>query len=131
MLTLIFTCKSYPISFTDKFFEYKTQLSLIFFVWLLYFNYLFKAWSVVRLIYFLLSLLTFFFSLFPRKITWFIYLNSDKPFSYDQSLRLETNMSIAYRLKNFVMHWLNSVLPQVSSLYLQFCSFWILVFCFN
>ena len=69
------------------------------FVCLLNFDCLFEDWLLVLLLCISVVFLTLFFRFSNNIVVRFIYLNIIKPYDYDQSLRLEAIMCIAYPLQ--------------------------------
>ena len=68
------------------------------FLLVFYFDCLFEDWSVVCLLYFVLSLLDILFILFPEVIVRLIFWGIVKPHIHDSSERLEIIMNIDYHL---------------------------------
>ena len=95
MLKLIFTCKSYAISITEKLHDCKVQLNSFFLVF--YFDCLFEDWSVVCLLYFVLSLLDTLFNLFPEIIVRFIFWGI-------------VNLSVMIQAKGWKSIWILSII---------------------
>ena len=101
ILKLIFTCESVTYLLQNSFVNvsFKSTLS---FLLVFYFDCLIEDWSVVCLLYFVLSVLdTLFFlslSLSPEIIVGLIFWGIVKPLNHNTSERLEIIMNTVYHL---------------------------------
>ena len=112
------------LSITELLRECKFQLNSFFLE--LYFDSLFEDWSVVYLLYFVLSLLDTFFTLFPETIIRLIFWILSDFFVMVQAKGWNHYEYCLSFVVNFVMDWLGSALCLylISISNLQFLNSW-------